>query len=85
MYGKDTYADLREINKIRNSFAHKLEAKDFNFQSVRDRIARLKLPAKYPVTRQLQSDEEINEFLFDKSKWPDWGEIRRASGAPFVR
>jgi hypothetical protein len=72
MYGKDTYEDLRQINKIRNSFAHKLEAKDFAFQSVRDRIAKLKLPAAYPVTKPLiQNDAEVKDFLLGKTHWTD--------------
>jgi len=50
VYGDDAYQDLNDIEKIRNSFAHKLVAKSFDFHSIGDRANRLRLPSKYPVS-----------------------------------
>ena len=50
IYGEDAYSDLKSLNKIRNAFAHKVAAKDFNDQSIRDRSNKLLLPAKYPAS-----------------------------------
>jgi hypothetical protein len=47
IYGKDAYNDLRSLNKIRNAFAHKVAAKDFNDESIKDRSNKLLLPSKY--------------------------------------
>jgi hypothetical protein len=37
------------IGKVRNAFAHKLHAKDFSAQQIKDLIAKLKIPDKYPI------------------------------------
>jgi hypothetical protein len=50
LYDEDSYSDLRNIARIRNDFAHRLEATDFNYQSIRDRARNLRLPDKHPVT-----------------------------------
>ena len=53
LYGKETYQDLREINRIRNAFAHQLEATDFQYESIRDRVKKLTLPTRYPAAKEL--------------------------------
>jgi DNA-binding MltR family transcriptional regulator len=50
IYGKEAYDDLRSLNKIRNAFAHKVAAKDFNDDSIRNYANKLSLPAKYPAS-----------------------------------
>jgi DNA-binding MltR family transcriptional regulator len=50
LYGKETFKDLQHINKIRNAFAHKLGAKDFQTQMIADRVKQLTLPGRYPIT-----------------------------------
>src|SRR6266481_28806 len=70
LYGKDAYNDLRLINKIRNLFAHRLEAKDFNTPAIRDRADKFSLPAQYPITNepavyQLLTEGSSVEILWD--------------------
>jgi DNA-binding MltR family transcriptional regulator len=65
LYGKETYQDLREINHIRNAFAHQLAASDFQFQSIRDRTKKLSLPTRFPATKEM-AVKEFEEVLRGK-------------------
>jgi DNA-binding MltR family transcriptional regulator len=56
LYGKETYSDLKLINKIRNDFAHNVRAKDFNWDPVKSRANSLKTPDKYRAL----SEHELN-------------------------
>ena len=67
IYGEDTYKDLRAINKIRNDFAHRLSAKDFNTQGIRDRANKLLLPARFPTAPSdtpVVTEAEGDYFIF---------------------
>jgi hypothetical protein len=50
LYGEDGLHDLKEINRIRNDFAHRIAFADFQNESIASRCKSLKLPDKYPVT-----------------------------------
>jgi hypothetical protein len=52
LYGEDTYKDLQRIRKIRNAFAHQLDAQHFNVQSIRDHANNLILPRTYPISTE---------------------------------
>src|SRR5262249_31340265 len=47
LYGDETKSDLHILRKVRNDFAHELMPK--TFIEVKDRIANLKIPDKYPI------------------------------------
>lgn len=55
LYDEIAYADLLVINKIRNAFAHRLEAKDFSSSPVKDFAAKIKLPDVYPGTHEAEA------------------------------
>ncbi len=61
LFGKRTYHDLREINHIRNAFAHQVAATDFHFQSIRDRTNKLSLPERFPASEEMTLDN-LSEF-----------------------
>ena len=47
LYSEETYRDLLRVNKIRNLFAHKLEAGSFVHQQAHDLAMALSLPQRF--------------------------------------
>jgi DNA-binding MltR family transcriptional regulator len=71
IYGLDAYDDLRDINKIRNFFAHDLKAKDFNVDFIRDRAKRLRLPSKFPsvpFSAVIETKNDLFEMILSMTK-----------------
>jgi len=71
LYGKEAYNDLRRINRIRNAFAHKLHAKHFNTQSIRDHANALVLPSLYPISKEDIITTTVDEVHRERFMW-DW-------------
>jgi hypothetical protein len=74
LYDEDAYSDLRNIAKIRNDFAHRLEAKDFSYQSIRDRANNLRLPDKHKATIRSES------FVAEKAPVPRSNKVSLLDG-----
>jgi hypothetical protein len=49
LFGEDALKDLHIMRKVRNAFAHRIGAKDFNAQQVKDLTNNLQMPKKYPI------------------------------------
>lgn len=51
LYSEDMYRDLLRVNKIRNLFAHKLDAVSFAHQQAHDLAIAMTLPSRFPAAR----------------------------------
>lgn len=64
IYGPEVLKDLREIIRIRNMFAHRMEARDFTYDPIRSRVNNLTSPERFPASAGIPFTEGGLETLW---------------------
>jgi DNA-binding MltR family transcriptional regulator len=67
LYSSEAFEEMRYITKIRNAFAHQLQAKDFQSPYVRDLMPHLKMVDRFPPPVKMKTSEDLWEAFMSAS------------------